>query len=603
MSEFLAREGSPGADGSLFDPKLDLGRFLHDTPKSHLVTITPSTVRSAPHLTTQQWLAIYRLHLRADLVALLLDSSADTFESAATVGHVDDAGAERIFLPHPPGADHPITKNDAMWIIARPSSSSAAEAVAHCDMPGDHRQADSADLGAPSLDGNLFVVQSVSQDNFSLLSRPATRSTGSSVGLKGIGSVRRHRWEYEAVAEVCVAASQPLLVLADYTGEDTRPFASAGLDLSEACSNAKLTDHQTLAFRRAAKTTTHPVINLSSPAGAGKSLIVLALLRLWLVEVLSEPDSRKIACYAVSKPLLREPMLAKAAQIFGPELARHVVIAGIRDENFEYLNDAIKRATGEATSSTKAEMGQLDIEIEAKLAHNVASDLRGLLSLHAARSKVFWRWVSESKEASAAFTGDIKIVILTSAKLLKEMAPGGAGILSKRDVDVAVLDEVQQERAFTVLAIAANTRTRMLLAQDHRQRYVTSVTHYETVASTDETRGGAVIESRHCGDQPTLLRLNPILKREKVTDVTLSVVIRQGQGAINFLNVLNRGLYGDLVSNADHDTTACVIPFSTPSEWVVVAEDLPEPIRRREGERLRVYRNKTLFLALTLGAW
>ena len=605
MTRFLEMEGLPTADGHLFDPTLGFGRFLHDSPSSLLVTVTASMVKSVPGLTCLQWLAIYRLHLRADCVSHILSSPADTFEStAATVGKVDDTGAERIWLPHPPGRDHPITKHDAMWIFKRQPSSSAAAAVAHRALPFGGRlgspQADSGDLGAPPLDGNLYVVQSVSQDNFSLRSRPATQLQQNVVRVKGLGSVRRHLWEYEAGAAVGAGASQPFSALAGYPVTDTRPFAPDGLDLTEACKNARLTHQQELVFRQAASTTL-PVINLTSPAGAGKSRIALALLQLWLAKDLYDGDSRKIACYAVSKPLLREPMLIKAAEIFGPKHVRHVVIAGMRDESFEYLDDAIKRATKTATSNRLAEMEALDIEIEAKLAKLArysCMDVQGLLRLHARRSEVFWRSVSESKEASAKFTRDIKIVILTSGKLLKEIASGAAGILSKRDLDVVVLDEVQQERTFTVLAIAANTQARMLLAQDHRQRFVTSHTHYEAVASTDETRGVAVIEGRQRGEQPTLLRLEHFLERDEVMQVHLTAVIRQGPGVIKFLNVCNRAKYSDLVSHAHHETNVCVIPFSTPSEWVGVAEDLPESIRPRESNMLRVYRNKTFFLAI-----
>ena len=607
-SEFLAREGTPGPDGRLFEPKLDFGSFLHDSPNSLFVCVTPSMVNKlAPDMMTpQQWLAICRLHLRADIMSTICASPADTFESTATVGFLEKDGAERIFLPHPPALDHPITKDDAMWMIEHKPSSSAAAAVALCNMPLDSRQADSGDLGAPSLEGNLYLVQSVSQDKFSLRSTPATLGGGNEVTLKGLGSVRRHRWEYGAMAAVAVALSPPFSVLAGFPVTPTQPFAPKGMDLGKSCSNAKLTHDQELEYRRAASTT-HPVINLTSPAGAGKSRTSLALLQLWLADILLEGDTRKIACYAVSKPLLREPMLTKVMDIFGPELARHVVIAGMRDENFEYLNDAIKQATEKKTSNTLAEMRALDIEIAATLVSVVTLDmlddievfLRIMLDLHARRSQAFWRWVSESKEASAAFTADIKIVIMTTGKLLKEMAPGDGGILSERDVDVVVLDEAQQERTFTVLAIAANTSRRIILAQDHRQRFVTSFTHYEeNAARTDETRGGAPIAGGQRGCQGTVISLKHFLEREEVMQLNLTVVIRQGWGAINFLQVLSPAKYGDLQSSAAHETFVHVIPFSTPSEWVVVAEDLPESIRRREGDKQRVYRNQTLYLAI-----
>ena len=62
-SEFLAKEGMPGPDGRLFETKLGFGRFLNETPKSMLVTVTPSMVhKEMPAMTLQQWLAIFRLH-------------------------------------------------------------------------------------------------------------------------------------------------------------------------------------------------------------------------------------------------------------------------------------------------------------------------------------------------------------------------------------------------------------------------------------------------------------------------------------------------------------------------------------------------------------
>ena len=172
-SEFLAKEGMPGPDGRLFETKLGFGRFLHETPKSMLVTVTPSMVhKEMPAMTLQQWLAIFRLQLRADIMRSILDSPANTHEGAATVGGVDRDGVERIFLSCAPGQDQPITKNDAIWMIKHRSSSSAAAAVA-C---------------APSLEGNLCVGQSVSQDKWSLRSTPPTQCRGHEVRLKVLRS-------------------------------------------------------------------------------------------------------------------------------------------------------------------------------------------------------------------------------------------------------------------------------------------------------------------------------------------------------------------------------------------------------------------------------
>ena len=588
VSRFLGMEGSQGADGRLFDPNLTFFRFLHDCPESLLVTVTPSIVKKHPGLTEVQWLAIFRLHLRADLLSHIMESSADTFEATGTVGSPVDGGGERIYLSRQPGRDHPITKHDAMWIIERPRSSSAFGGR------DGSRQADSSDLSArPTLDGNLHFVLSVSQDNFSLQSMPATGSgLRSEMRMKGLGSVRKHFWEYEAAAKVGVGAeaSQPFSALAGYPVTGTLPFAPHGFDLAEACKNAKLTDTQAVVFKKAASTQS-PVINLTSPAGAGKSRVALAWLKLWVDR---NSDSRKIACYAVSKPLLREPMLKKAEEIFGPTLARHVVIAGIRDESFEYLADAIKQATKEATLDRQAEIDKLDSDIEAEMAAAPYRDRTKLLDRHARRSQLFWRWVSETEVASAEYRKNIKIVILTTGKLLKEIASDG-GILSKRDLEVVVLDEAQQERAFTVLAIAANTKAKMLLAQDPRQRFVSPRTHDDAVASTDGKTGGA---GRKRGEQATDLLLNPFLTRDTVVQVDLTAVIRQGPQVIEFLKACNPAKYRDLVSHAHHETNVCVIPFSTPSEWVSVEDDLPEPMNSRESNQHRVYRNKTFFLAI-----
>ena len=122
--------------------------------------------------------------------------------------------------------------------------------------------------------------------------------------------------------------------------------------------------------------------------------------------------------------------------------------------------------------------------------------------------------------------------------------------------------------------------------------------HYDAVASTDETRGVAASAGGQRGEQPTLLRLEHFLKRDAVLRVELTAVIRQGQNVIDFLNVCNRKTYSDLESHATHETNVCVIPFSTPSEWVCVEDDLPEPMRSRESNQHRVYRNKTFFLAI-----
>ena len=108
------------------------------------------------------------------------------------------------------------------------------------------------------------------------MSKPATGAESTTVLCKFLGSVRRQRWELDALSRVGhEEPSGPLKALVGFEDPDTTPLITDSADfvaLEAASKGAVFTTEQDEAFRAAAMTP-KSVVNIISPAGGGKSRV------------------------------------------------------------------------------------------------------------------------------------------------------------------------------------------------------------------------------------------------------------------------------------------------------------------------------------------
>ncbi len=599
VESFLRHEGggTRNATTNLFHPGLPFPTFLHDRLDQPLLTLSPKLPDKFPNLTLPQWLAVARVHLRAEMMTVLQSGSGDGFATTVSVSRGSDKdGFDRVFFTRI--SDATTQKLCGLWLAPH-------------EPP--ERFVNEKGEALNFTRGNLAYLESLSQDRMSCRVSPATRDPEQLYFMKVLDPVHRFRWEYEALAAACDGEGTPAFrTVAGFPApaSECSPISTDAAFIDRATLDAKLKAEQAVVFRQLV-TSRCPVLSLSSPAGAGKSRVVTALIHAWTAELdrlrgiggESEAIRRPIVWLAVSKPVLRPVLMDQLSQTVGQAWAGRAIMIGIGSADFEYLTDYIASAEKAEAARNLAAMARLDEEIAQ------AKTMEELMDAHVSRHRECWRCIQVKREAREGALARVDIVISTTTKLLKEIAGWNHGVFKDRFLDCVFMDEVQQERAMTVMAVVGNAARHVLLAHDWRQRFIMSASWREPAENQnllDASQWASDMSSTRSpgGDQlaaatSTAMDVRDYLRRkEGVLNTELNTILRQGQMIIALLRTLDKNEYRLLSCDSDNRTYVSVIPFMEPDEWASVASDLPSQLKVREAGFQRVYRHKTLFLAI-----